>query len=110
MKILLAMKAALELRSLSGVVSMLTERGHDVHLLLAMVKTADAHATLERWAAEEPRLTFEVFPPPARTRAPTVRPNEEVCGRGPFTARRSPFEEPAQPALGAHGNERLDAL
>ena len=40
MRILLAFKAAVELRSLTNVVAQLVERGHDVHLAFLMVKTA----------------------------------------------------------------------
>jgi len=67
MRILFALKAAAEMRSLSGLVSMLTERGHDVHIVYSTVKTAESQAALERFAEEQPRLTIGRFPRPPRS-------------------------------------------
>jgi hypothetical protein len=67
MRILIAMKAAVDLRSLGGVVSTLTERGHDVHLRFSTIRTSESQLALERLANELPNLTFEKFPEPSRT-------------------------------------------
>jgi hypothetical protein len=75
MRILLAHKAAAELRALSGVVALLTERGHDVHLVLTFVEPR-SHGFLERWAEQEQRLTFELFPLLPRT--PTRALSEDL--------------------------------
>jgi hypothetical protein len=65
MRILIAMKAAGELRSIGGVVSMLTERGHNVHLMFS--KTPESPAVLERLTEQQPRLTFDTLPDLPRT-------------------------------------------
>src|SRR6266508_6023892 len=67
MRILIAMKAAVELRSLSGIVAMLTDRGHDVHLVFSTVKTAESQDVLDRLAEEQPRVTVERLPRLPRT-------------------------------------------
>jgi hypothetical protein len=63
MRILFAMKHPAELCALSGVVSLLAERGHSVHLAFGGVKTAGSMAVVERLAEEQPRLTFGSMPP-----------------------------------------------
>ena len=57
MRILFAIKAAVELRALSGVVSMLTERGHDVHLMFSTAKTTEAQVAMQRLVEEQPAGT-----------------------------------------------------
>ena len=46
---------------------MLTERGHDVHLVYSTLKTEESQEALERFAEGDPRLTISRLPRPART-------------------------------------------
>src|SRR2546426_2066568 len=67
MRILFAMKHPSALRALAGVVRLLGERGHEVHLAFGGIKTSDSHAVLEQLADEQPGLTFGQRPGRARS-------------------------------------------
>ena len=76
MKVLVAMKSAVELRSLAGIVDQLTDRGHGVHLTYTTVKSDESQAALEQFVAERPRVTFGRFPEVPRT--PTSALTEDL--------------------------------
>ena len=66
MKILFAMKSDAELRSLGGVISSLLDHGHELHLAFSSIKTPEAQAALERFAAARPELAVSRLPALAR--------------------------------------------
>jgi hypothetical protein len=62
MRILFVMKHPAALRSLAGVVSLLCEHGHSLHLAFAGIKTGESHGALRRLAKEHSGLTFGSLP------------------------------------------------
>jgi hypothetical protein len=71
MRILFVMKHPAALRSLDGVVTLLAERGHRVHLAFGTIKTSDSHTAMRQLADAHPGLTFGELP--RQVRSPTTQ-------------------------------------
>ncbi|HEY7603061.1 MAG TPA: hypothetical protein VH760_02280 [Gaiellaceae bacterium] len=73
-------------RSLGGVLRLLDERGHSVHVAFGVAKTGGSHRVLQELAADCRRLTFDRLPGPAAAEVSAARGWSRVARNVRLTA------------------------